>query len=217
MPTTRTTSILLATILLFTGCISIERHVKDNVFYSSLAPKTKIKIGDGFDFSGNKKDEYFGQYSGGSMWAPPTVKRDRYSFKKQDNVTHSGVKIEIKHYIPTIGLSCYLGAFNSLDIPNALDKGYVTKNPELYYYIYAIDKKSAEDAPATCLLYKTTGRNIGEDVRFTVDYFETLPEEELAKHPCSNWRDKSKLDEGQQKYLTEFERRSQENIVFLDN
>lgn len=205
---------------LLTGCarLKVERMVENNIFYSSY-PNLKIRINPDFIYLGNIKPYLDGQSMDGSRELRNYF--DNYIFIKQENNTVHQAMIIMFETIETRFTDDFWK-----DVEDKLASGNMIFGNETYaYYIKAIrpskDSYIASflldnggyEMPA-CALMKTVGKiqHLKENMLFQIMYFEAITG---AAYPCQTWRRMGSIDDGQKKYLKQFDERFNSAFQFL--
>lgn len=209
-------SILGLTIsLLSSGCVGFERYVEGNTFYSTGHPAIKVELSNSYEYLGETKSGTIESYDNAEFLGGPSIDRKEYTFKNMKDEIKSFVTIEIVT-MESGNVQAYFTPFNHMEIDNVVQKGNISDNSDLYYYIFPNEYTTKENMNL-CLMNKYIGKNVGDKTRFQVNYIEMIPNTFKNPYPCRAWTKHKDLKEDQIEYLDDYNKRSSRNITFVEN
>jgi hypothetical protein len=207
------------------GCVKAERKLLDkNTFYSSKNPRLHIKVSKEFKFLGKADATIYRDYTtspGGTFH-----KNEAYIFGHIDNHSlQSAVIISFStmrkgYYLPDV--------FSK--IKNKIDRGslrigdkrfhfcvYASSSPLVSYQETFLDDEGY--VIPNCFLVKAYCRRTSirneDDTRVTILYLEDIFHR--TGYRCKDWKNVNAFEKEQSEFLTEFVKRSEQSIQFLED
>lgn len=215
--------ITLVSLFIFVGCAALEPPVintEGNTFSSSKLPSIHIELENEFKYLGSYGNKFEAKTLGYTGQTIGTRSRS-YLYPDLSSEKYLHKLIEIRVLELPAGRNWHPNTM--LVVKNPLKESIITLGGQNFQYCikgkqaisrltqqYLLEK---EFTTPRCFLGMLFGRVFGSTIKVYIYYYEDISNfDEFGVNSCSDWKDKKYLNEKQNKFLEEFEKRAHGSI-----